>query len=715
MKYHPILFILTILVSFIIPLQTAAAVQTEVLVSVTPSNIQVVPGDTFNISICVQGVTSLCVWQVVLYYNNVTLEAVDTFEGPFLNIAGGTVTPEAVITNDWNDTQGRVAFGSAIVGQGNGASGNGVLGVMKFVCKSSGESSLTICRQPSQGDAFYSYLLDPDLNEMAFQVQDGYVVAGSSPHDVAITSVQPSATSVFPGELVSVKIVGKNVGTMTESFNVSVSYDSKIVGIETLADMAPEEERTLDFVWNTSGLQPGTYVIKGLASVISGEIVVSNNIYVDSSVTIKPPYDLVVSLYTPTHFKVGQPSMLGATISNIGWATSDSVVELRLLIGENVVNSTVLTRLEPGNSWQVTYTWVPALEGRYDLKAYAPPPPDEGITSNNIVTRVATVVPSQLPTVQVELSRTQNARVGELVRAFVKVYDVKDLIAWQLKLSYNPCALQFRSIWLPDDHVFSGMGYTSPHPLVGEGNVTFGAALIGAQPSFQGNGTLVVIDFKAKATDYSPLLLDPEETYLLDSNLTAVSAKFVNSEVWIQGDHIEITGLQTTETQVYSGWLVLVNVTTRNNWYAPHSFRVTVYFADELKVTQEVSLLPPNQETTLTFTMDTSTLTPYIHYAVWAEAGIVVDETYASNNFYCLFFGEAATWSTTVTTVTTRTKPDVNGDTRVDFRDIAIAAIAFGSFPGNSRWNLLADMNQDNRVNLRDVASIAKDFGKRYL
>jgi len=58
--------------------------------------------------------------------------------------------------------------------------------------------------------------------------------------------------------------------------------------------------------------------------------------------------------------------------------------------------------------------------------------------------------------------------------------------------------------------------------------------------------------------------------------------------------------------------------------------------------------------------------------------------------------------------------PDLNGDGKVDIKDIAQAALAFGSYPSHPRWNPSADINQDGRVYIKDLAIIAKNFGKKY-
>ena len=60
---------------------------------------------------------------------------------------------------------------------------------------------------------------------------------------------------------------------------------------------------------------------------------------------------------------------------------------------------------------------------------------------------------------------------------------------------------------------------------------------------------------------------------------------------------------------------------------------------------------------------------------------------------------------------------DLTGDGKVDMRDVAIVARAFGSEPGDPLWNPVADvtgtihMVPDGRVDMRDVAFVARAFG----
>jgi hypothetical protein len=64
---------------------------------------------------------------------------------------------------------------------------------------------------------------------------------------------------------------------------------------------------------------------------------------------------------------------------------------------------------------------------------------------------------------------------------------------------------------------------------------------------------------------------------------------------------------------------------------------------------------------------------------------------------------------------------DVNGDGKVDMKDIGVVAKAFGSYgpdylypgsPPTQGWNPAADLNSDGKIDMIDVAIVASNFGK---
>jgi hypothetical protein len=56
---------------------------------------------------------------------------------------------------------------------------------------------------------------------------------------------------------------------------------------------------------------------------------------------------------------------------------------------------------------------------------------------------------------------------------------------------------------------------------------------------------------------------------------------------------------------------------------------------------------------------------------------------------------------------------DVNGDGKVNWKDILIIASALGTRSGNRRWNPACDLNSDGKVDLNDLCIALRNFGKR--
>jgi hypothetical protein len=74
-------------------------------------------------------------------------------------------------------------------------------------------------------------------------------------------------------------------------------------------------------------------------------------------------------------------------------------------------------------------------------------------------------------------------------------------------------------------------------------------------------------------------------------------------------------------------------------------------------------------------------------------------------------------------TIDVRMPGDINVDGRVDGRDLALAARAFGSYdsdilcpgsPPHPNWNAAADENEDGKIDAYDLGLIARNFGKTY-
>ena len=107
-------------------------------------------------------------------------------------------------------------------------------------------------------------------------------------HDVSIVSVTPSATEVDIGQVVNITVIVKNEGNATETFNVTLYYDNNTIGTQTAIDLAPNANKTLTFIWNTTDVTPDiSYTVKAEAEVLLGETDIDDNTYLGDAVSVK--------------------------------------------------------------------------------------------------------------------------------------------------------------------------------------------------------------------------------------------------------------------------------------------------------------------------------------------------------------------------------------------------------------------------------------------
>jgi len=120
-------------------------------------------------------------------------------------------------------------------------------------------------------------------------------------HDIAIVDLTASATEVISGQVVSFTVLVKNNGTAAETFNVTLFYNETIIGRKTVTNLAPGDQTTLEFIWNTTGIAEASYRIQAEASAVSGEVETNNNAYTGAIVKVSTqtslwPFDAVTAL-----------------------------------------------------------------------------------------------------------------------------------------------------------------------------------------------------------------------------------------------------------------------------------------------------------------------------------------------------------------------------------------------------------------------------------
>jgi flagellar protein FlaH len=189
-----------------------------------------------------------------------------------LCIFGGTFAPENLEVDVWNGAAWQNLFPSLSSGWNN-VSVTDYLVSPAFTIRFKGGTET--------GDALQdSWQIDSTLLHTWTEVRVC--------HDVSIVSVTPSATEVDVGQVVNITAIVKNEGNATETFNVTLYYDNNTIGIQTVTDLVPNANKTLIFIWNTTGVIPNiNYTMKAEADVLLEETDIEDNTYTGDAVAVK--------------------------------------------------------------------------------------------------------------------------------------------------------------------------------------------------------------------------------------------------------------------------------------------------------------------------------------------------------------------------------------------------------------------------------------------
>jgi len=249
----------------------------------------------------------------------------------------------------------------------------------------------------------------------------------------------------------------------------------------------------------------------------------------------------------------------------------------------------------------------------------------------------------------------------------------------------------------------------SPTPPIVNQTTTFDAT-----SSIPGHGTIVSYfwDFGEgnNLTTVNPIVT---QAFAHEGNhnvtLTVTDSQGLNDTVWkfinvyrYEGHDVAVTEVTPYHDWVYQGQIlnITVTVTNKGNFTELVELRLYCNITANEEVGNDTTNLNPSENQTLTFAWNTSRV-PYCHnYTIIAVAGIPFDINPADN------IRESY--------VKVRIQGDMNNDSTIDIGDVALAAQAFGSYPGHPRWDPMADQNGDNEINILDLTLICINFGKKH-
>ena len=594
-------------------------------------------GDTFIANVTVFDVANLSSWQL-----NVT------WDPSMLDLLSMTLPPDHVFS-DWmyytaptkpdiNHTAGYViwsvlsAFGQPTF------NGTGTLAQLEFNitrAPNPGQTLKCSITIDTEGD-FYSYLLDPLVNELPFTPTDGdYQYEWYVERPPATLSVNPPRVvdpTLTPCHNFTVNITVTDV-TDLYGFEFTLSFNASLLNVQEaqLGDFFPPITPTID-INNVAG-------------------------YITMSASLTPP----------------EPSRNGTGTL-----------------------ATITFHVEALGSCNLTL-YPTSLTDPYgtpiDHEA------QDGYFNNMLIAKLAVDPPEIIDPTLVPPKTFQ---------VNITLDDVENLCQYSFALTYDPEILACIGIVFMD--ALNMTNYTADFNISNtEGfmwiNVTYTPppAVTTYEPV-----TLFTLTFRVEAIGSTPISF--QNATLTDCTGQPISDPETHDGFFqsVMRD-IAVTDVSVTPTEIYPSWTVYINVTVKNKGDLNENFTLDLYYGppNNLINTTTITNLMPNESRTLFFLWDTSSVNPscnktthnYYNYSIWAEASAVPYETNLADN---ILYGDG---------VKVKIMGDINGDGIVDALDIALVVNAFGSKPGQPRWNPNADLNQDGKVDGKDIATTIYYYG----
>jgi len=318
---------------------------------------------------------------------------------------------------------------------------------------------------------------------------------------------------------------------------------------------------------------------------------------------------------------------------------------------------------------------------------------------------------------------TAQNSVGDKFNVTIHIATTGPSYTWQAKVNFNPAQIKA----VRADYTGTGKSlFFTPHgtiPVVPTidnttGFVVHGESLVGADSvAATADSTLIWIEFQIVAAPQNGETLsslisveDPaaQNTFILDPDLNTVSGVSVGSTAYSFSPpppvrDLAVTDLSLSNDHPKQGQNVTITIAVLNNGTTTESFPVEINLETSMIGTLQVDSLAAGNSQTLTLEWNT-TSAPTGRHTITATIELMPGDTDPANN--------AMNKPITILS-TTGPSTDLDGDGKVDLKDIAIVAAAFGTKDGDARWNAIADVNLDGVVNMTDLGLVARDFWKK--
>jgi thermitase len=534
-------------------------------------------------------------------------------------------------------------------------------------------------------------------------------------NDVAITSVELSTHEALVGDTVHINVTAENQGNATEDFTVT-AYASSPNSTRIYFDPS-------DYIFDATAVSIGyrfnlTVEAEDVSDLVAWDVGLS---YDDSIINMtrwfEPTWDseyvfygrdTIFPAYTYSHLGLGSGYIMGMAslyeraVSFVG-SKKLCVIEFEITaIPEQVETLSCDLLIDNDDTFLLdsAINVIPAIKenGYYALIWGAPPPPPPpGIQ------RIGTAAVTELaPGKEITLTFTWNTVY--VTPSYYRIWAEASAVLGESNRTNN---FYVDGIIRIEKLPVASFTHSPLFPKPAE-TVTFNAS--GSTPD---GGTIISYTWQF-GDQNTTTTTDPIITHayglsgLYNVTLTITDSAGLTDSTWrmiyVMRRDVAVVDVTPYANYVYVGRAIAVNVTVTNNGELSETFDVTLYYnvtLGEAIGTKTVMDLLPGEYRTLTLLWNTTGIKPCRNYTMTAYATPVFAETNTADNTL-----------SSPTSVKVKLLGDINGDGKIDAKDVAAACVAYGSYPGHPRWNLGADINSDGKIDVRDIAVICRSFGQ---
>ncbi|NIP67292.1 hypothetical protein GWN63_04570, partial [Candidatus Bathyarchaeota archaeon] len=135
-------------------------------------------------------------------------------------------------------------------------------------------------------------------------------------------------------------------------FNTTTYYNSNVVGIATVTDLAPDEERDIIFEWNTTGIAEGNYTIKAEADIVPYELDTGDNTLTDGVVWVMTQiHDVATVDVTLSSNASYQGWIIGINVTAENLGGFNETFDVKAYLNTTLIGTIHVADLAPGNQY----------------------------------------------------------------------------------------------------------------------------------------------------------------------------------------------------------------------------------------------------------------------------------------------------------------------------------------------------------------------------